>query len=92
MTIASAITAFLKAAQIREYSAQVIASALLNNGIESSSDNFTNVVTAALHRLKEKGDAIEDKQEKADHVQKFQGGWGLNKWAQGWNEDKGKKE
>ncbi len=59
---------YLSAAQ-RKKTIKEIAAALKDGGVESTSDNFDNVVTGALFRLKTAGKVL-----------RFKDGWGLPEW------------
>ena len=65
MSIPAAIKLYLSAAR-RKQTTREITMALKENGVESTSQNFENTVTTALHRLKSTGDVL-----------KFNDGWAL---------------
>jgi hypothetical protein len=53
----------------RKKTIREIAAALREGGVESTSDNFDNVVTGAMFRLKGNGEVL-----------RFKDGWGLSEW------------
>lgn len=65
MSIPAAIKLYLSAAR-RKQTTREITTALKEQGVESTSQNFENTVTTALHRLKNAGDVL-----------KFNDGWAL---------------
>ena len=67
-SVPACVKLYLSAAK-RKKTIKEIASALREGGIESTSDNFDNVVTGALFRLKKAGEVI-----------RFKDGWGLPEW------------
>lgn len=67
-SVPACVKLYLSAAK-RKKTIREIATALREGGIESTSDNFDNVVTGALFRLK-----------KAGEVLRFKDGWGLPEW------------
>ena len=67
-SLPACVKLFLSAAK-RKKSVKEIATALREGGVESTSDNFENVVTGALFRLKTSGEVL-----------RFKDGWGLSEW------------
>ena len=67
-SVPSCIKLYLSAAK-RKKSIKDIAAALREGGVESTSDNFENVVTGALFRLKNNAEVL-----------RFKDGWGLPEW------------
>ncbi len=67
-SVPACVKLYLSAAK-RKKTVKEIASALRDGGIESTSDNFDNVVTGALFRLKNGGEVL-----------RFKDGWGLPEW------------
>jgi hypothetical protein len=65
MSLPAAIKLYLSVAR-RKQTTREIATALKEQGVESTSRNFENTVTTALHRLKNAGDVL-----------KFNDGWAL---------------
>ncbi len=67
-SVPACVKLYLSAAK-RKKTIKEISMALREGGIESTSDNFDNVVTGALFRLKNAGEVI-----------RFKDGWGLPEW------------
>lgn len=67
-TLPACVKLYLSAAK-RKKSIKEIAAALREGGVESTSDNFDNVVTGAMFRLKSNGEVL-----------RFKDGWGLSEW------------
>jgi hypothetical protein len=67
-SVPACVKLYLSAAK-RKKTIRDIATALREGGIESTSDNFENVVTGALFRLKNAGEVL-----------RFKDGWGLPEW------------
>jgi hypothetical protein len=67
-SLPACVKLYLSAAK-RKKTIKEIAAALREGGVESTSDNFENVVTGALFRLKTNGDVL-----------RFKDGWGLSEW------------
>jgi DNA-binding NarL/FixJ family response regulator len=64
-SLPAAVKLYLSAVK-KKQTIREIATALRDGGVESTSDNFENVVTGALHRLKAAGEVL-----------RFKDGWGL---------------
>ena len=67
-SVPACVKLYLSAAK-RKKAVKEIAAALRDGGVESTSDNFDNVVTGALFRLKNAGEVL-----------RFKDGWGLPEW------------
>lgn len=67
-SVPACVKLYLSAAK-RKKTIKEIAGALREGGVESTSDNFDNVVTGALFRLKNAGEVL-----------RFKDGWGLPEW------------
>lgn len=67
-SVPACVKLYLSAAK-RKKTIREIAAALREGGIESTSDNFDNVVTGALFRLRNAGEVL-----------RFKDGWGLPEW------------
>ncbi len=67
-SVPACVKLYLSAAK-RKKTIKEIAAALREGGVESTSDNFDNVVTGALFRLKNAGEVL-----------RFKDGWGLPEW------------
>ena len=67
-SLPACVELYLSAAK-RKKTIKEIAAALKDGGVESTSDNFDNVVTGALFRLKTAGKVL-----------RFKDGWGLPEW------------
>jgi len=67
-SLPACVELYLSAAK-RKKTIKEIATALKEGGVESTSDNFDNVVTGALFRLKTAGKVL-----------RFKDGWGLPEW------------
>jgi hypothetical protein len=67
-SVPACVKLYLSASK-RKKTVKEIASALRDGGVESTSDNFDNVVTGALFRLKHNSEVL-----------RFKDGWGLPEW------------